>query len=82
MEAELLEQIKIKEKLQRIEELKIQKHKKIEEAVIREKIDNFEKMKKNKKTSRKKSNEHPSDEQLQSLMENISLQKTVTIKED
>ena len=44
IEAELMEQIKIKEDLERKEALKIQKHKKMEEDAIKKKADNFEKM--------------------------------------
>nr|WP_314386806.1 hypothetical protein [uncultured Fusobacterium sp.] len=83
IEAELMEQIKIKEDLERKEALKIQKHKKMEEDAIKKKIDNFEKMKKNKRTSRKKANEKPLEDKIKTQMNGIVLQKTVTInKED
>ena len=83
IEAELMEQIKIKEDLERKEALKIQKHKKMEEDDIKKKIDNFEKMKKNKRTSRKKANEKPLEDKIKTQMNGIVLQKTVTInKED
>ena len=83
IEAELMEQIKIKEDLERKEALKIQKHKKMEEDAIKKKADNFEKMKKNKRASRRKNKEKPSEEELQNMMGKVTLQKTVTIsKED
>ena len=83
IEAELMEQIKIKEDLERKEALKIQKHKKMEEDAIKKKADNFEKMKKNKRASRKKNKEKTSEEELQNIMGKVTLQKTVTInKED
>ena len=83
IEAELMEQIKIKEDLERKEALKIQKHKKMEEDAIKKKVDNFEKMKKNKRASRRKNKEKPSEEELQNMMGKVTLQKTVTIsKED
>ena len=83
IEAELMEQIKIKEDLERKEALKIQKHKKVEEDAIKKKADNFEKMKKNKRASKRKNKEKPSEEELQNIMGNVILQKTVTInKED
>ena len=83
IEAELMEQIKIKEDLERKEALKIQKHKKMEEDAIKKKADNFEKMKKNKRASKRKNKEKPSEEELQNIMGNVILQKTVTInKED
>ncbi|MCY7007381.1 hypothetical protein OCK72_01790 [Fusobacterium simiae] len=82
IEAELMEQIKIKEDLERLEALKIQKHKKMKEDAIKKKADNFEKMKKYKKTSRKKSNEKPLGEEIQNRMGKVVLQKTVTIEED
>ena len=83
IEAELMEQIKIKEDLERKEALKIQKHKKMEEDAIKKKIDNFEKMKKNKRTSRKKANEKLLEDKIKTQMNGIVLQKTVTInKED
>ena len=83
IEAELMEQIKIKEDLERKEALKIQKHKKMEEDAIKKKADNFEKMKKNKRASRRKNREKPSEEELQNMMGKVTLQKTVTIsKED
>ena len=62
---------------------KIQKHKKMEEDAIKKKADNFEKMKKNKRASRRKNKEKPSEEELQNMMGKVTLQKTVTIsKED
>ena len=65
------------------EALKIQKHKKMEEDAIKKKADNFEKMKKNKRASRRKNKEKPSEEELQNMMGKVTLQKTVTIsKED
>ena len=83
IEAELMEQIKIKEDLERKEALKIQKHKKMEEDAIKKKADNFEKMKKNKRASKRKNKEKPSEEELQNIMGKVTLQKTVTInKED
>ena len=83
IEAELMEQIKIKEDLERKEALKIQKHKKVEEDAIKKKANNFEKMKKNKRASKRKNKEKPSEEELQNIMGNVILQKTVTInKED
>ena len=83
IEAELMEQIKIKEDLERKEALKIQKHKKMEEDAIKKKADNFEKMKKNKRAYRRKNKEKPSEEELQNMMGKVTLQKTVTIsKED
>ena len=83
IEAELMEQIKIKEDLERKEALRIQKHKKMEEDAIKKKADNFEKMKKNKRASKRKNKEKPSEEELQNIMGNVILQKTVTInKED
>ena len=83
IEAELMEQIKIKEDLERKEALKIQKHKKMEEDAIKKKADNFEKMKKNKRASRKKGDEKPLEDKIKKQMNGIVLQKTVTInKED
>ena len=83
IEAELLEQIRIKEDLERKEALKIQKHKKIEEDAIKKKADNFKKMKKNKRASRKDKKEKTSEEDLQDIIGKVTLQKTVTInKED
>ena len=67
IEAELMEQIKIK----------------VEEDAIKKKANNFEKMKKNKRASKRKNKEKPSEEELQNIMGNVILQKTVTInKED
>lgn len=83
IEAELMEQIKIKEDLERKEALKIQKHKKMEEDAIKKKVNNFEKIKKSKRASRKKSTNKSSEEEIQNLMGKVTLQKTVTInKED
>ena len=82
IEAELMEQIKIKEDLERKEALKIQKHKKMEEDAIKKKADNFEKMKKNKRASRKKNREKTSEEELQNIMGKVTLQKTVTINRE
>ena len=82
IEAELMEQIKIKEDLERKEALRIQKHKKMEEDAIKKKADNFEKMKKNKRASRKKNKEKTSEEELQNIMGKVTLQKTVTINRE
>ncbi|QQB73443.1 hypothetical protein I6H56_08945 [Fusobacterium canifelinum] len=82
IEAELMEQIKIKEDLERKEALKIQKHKKMEEDAIKKKIDNFEKMKKNKRASRKKGDEKPLEDRIKTQMNGIVLQKTVTINRE
>ena len=82
MEAELMEQIKLKEDLERKEAIKIQKREKIEEEIIRKKLNNFEKNKKTKKTSRKKSNEKPLEDKIKNQMNGIVLQKTVTIKKE
>ena len=82
IEAELMEQIKIKEDLERKEALRIQKHKKMEEDAIKKKADNFEKMKKNKRASRKKNREKTSEEELQNIMGKVTLQKTVTINRE
>lgn len=83
IEAELMEQIKIKEDLERKEALKIQKQKKMEEDSIKKKADNFEKMKKNKRASRKKGDEKLLEDKIKNQMNGIVLQKTVTIdKED
>ena len=55
----------------------------MEEDAIKKKADNFEKMKKNKRASRRKNREKPSEEELQNMMGKVTLQKTVTIsKED
>ena len=82
IEAELMEQIKIKEDLERKEALKIQKHKKMEEDAIKKKADNFEKMKKNKRASRKKGDEKPLEDKIKKQMNGIVLQKTVTINRE
>ena len=82
IEAELMEQIKIKEDLERKEALKIQKHKKMEEDAIKKKADNFEKMKKSKRASRKKGNEKPMEDKIKKQMNGIVLQKTVTINRE
>ena len=69
--------------MEKKEALKIQKHKKMEEDAIKKNADNFEKMKKNKRASRRKNKEKPSEEELQNMMGKVTLQKTVTIsKED
>ena len=82
IEAELMEQIKIKEDLERKEALKIQKHKKMEEDAIKKKADNFEKMKKSKRASRKKGDEKPLEDKIKKQMNGIVLQKTVTINRE
>ena len=82
IEAELMEQIKLKEDLERKEALKIQKQEKIEEEIIRKKLNNFEKNKKTKKTSRKESNKKPLEDKIKNQMNGIVLQKTVTIKKE
>ena len=82
MEAELIEQIKLKEDLERKETLKIQKQEKIEEEIIRKKLNNFEKNKKTKKISRKESNKKPLEDKIKNQMNGIVLQKTVTIKKE
>jgi len=46
------------------------------------KADNFEKMKKNKRASRKKNKEKTSEEELQNIMGKVTLQKTVTINRE
>ena len=82
IEAELMEQIKIKEDLERKEALKIQKHKKMEEDAIKKKADNFEKIKKSKRASRKKGDEKPLEDKIKKQMNGIVLQKTVTINRE
>ena len=82
IEAELMEQIKIKEDLERKEALRIQKHKKMEEDAIKKKADNFEKMKKSKRASRKKGDEKPLEDKIKKQMNGIVLQKTVTINRE
>ena len=83
IEAELMEQIKIKEDLERKEALKIQNQEKIEEEKIKKKINSSEKNKKNKKSSRRKTDENQIEDRIKKQMDGIVLQKTVTInKED
>ena len=83
IEAELMEQIKIKEDLERKEALKIQNQEKIEEEKIKKKINSSEKNKKNKKSSRRKIDENQIEDRIKKQMDGIVLQKTVTInKED
>ena len=83
IEAELMEQIKIKEDLERKEDLKIQNQEKIEEEKIKKKINSSEKNKKNKKSSRRKTDENQIEDRIKKQMDGIVLQKTVTInKED
>ena len=77
-----MEQIKLKEDLERKEALKIQKQEKIEEEIIRKKLNNFEKNKKTKKTSRKESNKKPLEDKIKNQMNGIVLQKTVTIEKE
>ena len=83
IEAELMEQIKIKEDLERKEALKIQNQEKIEEEKIKKKINSSEKNQKNKKSSRRKTDENQIEDRIKKQMDGIVLQKTVTInKED
>ena len=83
IEAELMEQIKIKEDLERKEALKIQNQEKIEEEKIKKKINSSEKNKKNKKSSRRKTDKNQIEDRIKKQMDGIVLQKTVTInKED
>jgi len=78
-----MEQIKIKEDLERKEALKIQNQEKIEEEKIKKKINSSEKNKKNKKSSRRKTDENQIEDRIKKQMDGIVLQKTVTInKED
>ena len=82
IEAELMEQIKIKEDLERKEALKIQNKEKIEEEQIKKKFSNSEKSKKIKKSSRRKTDEKPIEDRIKNQMNGIVLQKTVTINKD
>ena len=78
-----MEQIKIKEDLERKEALKIQNQEKIEEEKIKKKINSSEKNQKNKKSSRRKTDEKQIEDRIKKQMDGIVLQKTVTInKED
>ena len=78
-----MEQIKIKEDLERKEALKIQNQEKIEEEKIKKKINSSEKNKKNKKSSRRKTDENQIEDRIKKQIDGIVLQKTVTInKED
>lgn len=78
-----MEQIKIKEDLERKEALKIQNQEKIEEEKIKKKINSSEKNQKNKKSSRRKTDENQIEDRIKKQMDGIVLQKTVTInKED
>lgn len=82
IEAELMEQIRIKEELERIEALKIQKHKKFKEEAIKRKFNNYEKNGKYVKNIKNINNEKLLGEEIQNQMKKVVLQKTVTIEED
>ena len=77
-----MEQIKIKEDLEKKEALKIQNKEKIEEEQIKKKFSNSEKNKKIKKSSRRKTDEKPIEDRIKNQMNGIVLQKTVTINKD
>ena len=75
------EQIRIKEEIERKEKIKFEEDKLKEEQLIKEKIEKY-KSEKKKKNKKKKIKGVSTKEKFESKMANVSLRKTVTIKED
>ena len=81
IEEELEEQIRIKEEIERKEKIKFEEDKLKEEQLIKEKIEKY-KSEKKKKNKKKKIKGVSTKEKFENKMANVSLKKTVTIKED